>query len=60
MRQRGWRIQVRADLPVRRSVDLTEFVAQSVADRSFFTMLVGAFAVLALLLTVVGVYGTLA
>jgi putative ABC transport system permease protein len=58
MRQQVW--DVRPDLPVRRSVDMTRFVAQSVADRRFFTLLVGVFAFLALALTVVGIYGTLA
>ena len=58
MRQQVWSVD--ADLPVLRSVDMTGFVARSVADRRFLTWVVTGFAGLALLLTVVGVYGTLA
>lgn len=58
MRARVW--AVRPDLPIRRSLDMTSFVARSLSDRRFFALLLGAFAILALTLTVVGVYGTLA
>lgn len=58
MREQVW--AVRPDLPIRRSVDMTHFVAQSVADRRFVASVVTGFALLALLLTIVGVYGTLA
>ncbi len=58
MREQVW--AARPDLPIRRSVDMTHFVAQSVADRRFVAWVVTGFAVLALALTIVGVYGTLA
>ena len=51
---------MRPDLPIRRSLDMTSFVDRSTADRRFFALLLGAFAFLALTLTVVGVHGTLA
>jgi putative ABC transport system permease protein len=58
MREQLWAL--RPDLPVRRSVDMTGFMADSLADRHFLAILVGGFASVALALTVVGVYGTLA
>lgn len=51
---------VRSDLPVRRLASMSDVTAQSVADRRFFAVMVGAFAVVALMLATVGVYGTLA
>lgn len=58
MRRKVW--EIRSDVPVRRSVDLTHFVSESLAHRRFLALLMGAFGALALTLTTVGVYGTLA
>lgn len=57
MRRQVWAL--RPDLPVRRSVSLSNVVSASVADRRFLAVLMGCFAVFALTLTAVGVYGTL-
>jgi putative ABC transport system permease protein len=58
MREQLW--IVRPDLPVRRSAEMSDLVAQSIADHRFYTLLIGTFAALALTLALVGVYGTLA
>ena len=58
MREQVW--AVRADLPIRRAVRLSDFVAQSIASPRFFMILHSTFAVLALTLALVGIYGALA
>jgi predicted permease len=58
MREQVW--AVRPSLPVRRSVELSDFVAGSIADRRFHMLVLGGFASLALALALVGVYGTIA
>ncbi|MCA9738689.1 MAG: ABC transporter permease [Gemmatimonadetes bacterium] len=52
--------EVRPDLPVRRSVDMTRFMRDSIAERRFVALVLGAFGLCALGLTMAGVYGTLA
>ena len=51
---------VRSDLPVLRSVRMEDFVADSIAAPRFYTVVLGSFAGVALLLALVGIYGTLA
>ncbi len=51
--------ELRPDLPIRRSVRMDNFVGSTLSDRRFFSMVVGGFAVFALVLSGVGVYGTL-
>ncbi len=58
MREQVW--AVRPDLPVRAAFPMSDFVAQSVASPRFYTLLLGVFALLAISLAVVGIYGTLA
>ena len=58
MRQQVW--AVRADLPIRRAIRLSDFVARSIATPRFYMLLLSGFAGLALALALVGIYGTLA
>jgi putative ABC transport system permease protein len=58
IRNQVWAI--RPDLPVHRSADMTQLMARSVSDRRFLTTVVGGFSLLALSLSAVGVYGTVA
>ena len=58
MRQQVW--AVRGDLPIRRAIRLSDFVAQSIATPRFYMLLLSSFAGLALALALVGIYGTLA
>ncbi len=51
---------IRPDFPVRRSVRMEDFVADSIASPRFYTLVLGSFAGVALLLALVGIYGTLA
>ena len=51
---------LRPDLPVRRSTTMRDQVSQSVASPRFYSALIGTFAVLALVLALVGLYGVLA
>ncbi|MEM7352784.1 MAG: FtsX-like permease family protein, partial [Acidobacteriota bacterium] len=48
------------DVPVRRSVHMEELVASSIAAPRFNTLVLGAFAGVALILALVGIYGALA
>ncbi|MEM8995658.1 MAG: ABC transporter permease [Acidobacteriota bacterium] len=50
---------LRADVPVRRAVYLPDFIADSAASPRFYTLVLGTFAAVALLLALVGVQGTL-
>lgn len=47
------------ELPIRRSVQMGDFVAGSIASPRFYTLVLGSFAGVALLLALVGIYGTL-
>jgi ABC-type antimicrobial peptide transport system permease subunit len=58
MREAVW--SVRPDVPIRRSVLMSDFAAQSINGPRFYTLLLGSFAGVALLLALVGIYGTLA
>ena len=57
MREQLW--EVRSDLPVRRSGRMSNFVAQSIVGPRFYALLLGGFAGVALVLALVGIYGTL-
>lgn len=48
------------ELPIRRSVRMEDFVAGSITAPRFYTVVLGSFAGVALLLALVGIYGTLA
>lgn len=58
MRDRVWAL--RSDIPVRRQVVLSEFFATSISPARFYTLLLSGFAGMALLLALIGIYGTLA
>jgi putative ABC transport system permease protein len=58
MREAVW--TVRPDVPIRRSILMSDFAAQSIIGPRFYTLLLGSFAGVALLLALVGIYGTLA
>ncbi len=51
---------IRPDLPVRRSIRMEDFVADAIVAPRFYTLVLGSFAGVALLLALVGIYGTLA
>ncbi|MEO1366319.1 MAG: FtsX-like permease family protein, partial [Acidobacteriota bacterium] len=50
---------LRADVPVRRAVYFRDFIADSAATPRFYTLVLGSFAAVALLLALVGIQGTL-
>jgi putative ABC transport system permease protein len=58
MRDRVWAL--RPDLAVRRSVVFEDFIAESIAPSRFYTGLLAGFAGVALMLALIGIYGTLA
>lgn len=58
MREQVW--AMRAELPVLRAVSLRSVVAESTAGTLFYTVLLGSFATLGMILALVGVYGTVA
>ena len=58
MRAQVW--AVRSDLPIRRAIQMSDFVAQSIASPRFFMVLLTSFAAIALALALGGIYGTLA
>ena len=58
MRGQVW--AVRADLPIRRAVRMSDFVARSISTPRFYMLLLSGFAGLALTLALVGIYATLA
>ena len=57
MQQEVWKI--RPELPVLRRTELTRYISGSIAPERFYTALLSGFAGVALLLALVGIYGTL-
>jgi putative ABC transport system permease protein len=57
MRRAVW--DVDPDQPIRQMLTMDEQVAESLSDRHFYTYLLGSFAVLALILATMGVYGVM-